>query len=70
MARHQPDPRTRSGLPDRKPGNFDNSTEEYGDLLALSLPLGPSALSIFGDYRRVVPTNPCLAAEGRDFNAP
>jgi hypothetical protein len=50
-------------LPDRKPGNFNNSTEEYGDLLALSFPVNGVALISFEDYRRVVPTNPCQASD-------
>jgi hypothetical protein len=54
-------------LPDRKPGNFNNSTEEYGQLLATTFPVQGTVFTAFEDYRRIVPTNPCPATEGHDF---
>jgi hypothetical protein len=54
-------------LPDRKPRNFNNSTDEYGAFLILNFPINGQPSPAITDYRRVVPTNPCPAAEGRDF---
>jgi hypothetical protein len=54
-------------LPKTNPGNFTNSTDEYGPLLSLVYP-GPGFQPIIriNDFRRILNTNPCAAQQRND----
>jgi hypothetical protein len=40
-----------------------NSTAEYGPLLAVAFPFGPTAVNAISDYRRILNSNPCQAGK-------
>jgi hypothetical protein len=40
-----------------------NSTAQYGALLKIAFPLGPTAATAFSDYRQILDSNPCQAGK-------